>query len=91
MSKFSDFFVVKKQGEKLQIELEITDLSKFDELMKKIGVSFYENSDLIDGAKVSEILFKGKDYKGILEDKKKIIANNLREALESNLSKLYAE
>lgn len=83
MSEFSDFFVEKKVGARLQLELEITDLNKFDELMLKIGTSYIDKKELIEGAKVSAILFKGCDYRKILEQKQKAILDKTKESLDN--------
>ena len=60
-------FFAEKTGDKLFIELEITDNP--DELVSKIMQSIQSGDELFEGAKCNQMLFKGKKVSDVINGK----------------------
>ena len=62
----STLYFAEKTGDKLFIEIEIT--GNPDEVVSKILKSFKKQTELFEGAKCSQVLFKGRSVDGIIKE-----------------------
>ena len=78
--EFTKYFGDKK-GDKVTIELEIT--GDPDAVMRKIYESFKDKKDLIEGATVKQIMFKGYDMERHTSLATERILSNVKVELEN--------
>jgi hypothetical protein len=85
---FTEFFA-SKSGDKINIQIEIT--GDVNEVAKKLYKSFRDGTDIMEGAKVSKILFKGKDFEGEIEREFDDVLSNISNKLVETISNLRGE
>lgn len=83
--EFTKYFV-DKTGDRVTIELEIT--GNPDEVLIKIFESFKDKKDLIEGATVKQIMFKGYDMERLTSLSTERILSNVKKEVENMIQEV---
>jgi len=75
----STLHFAKKPGDKLFIEIEIT--GNPDDVISKILKSFKKQSELFEGAKCTQVLFKGRSIDGIIKEASDKAIQSIKDAI----------
>lgn len=79
-------FFVDKVGDKIIVEIEITDNP--DEVIKQLSLSLHKDLDIISGAKVTQIYFKNFNENSLIIESTKKLIENFKKELDLLKSKI---
>jgi hypothetical protein len=81
----ADFFVneTEKKEKLINIQLVISDENDVDDVISKLMKSLYDSSNIIEGASVQQIYFKGTDINNLLTNLKNELKENLINAIDN--------